>query len=112
VRLVLESLVDSYRRTVAELEALTGRDVEVLHVVGGGARNKLLNQLTADACGCRVVAGPSEATALGNLVIQARALGNLPKGLSLRTVVRASAETTQYLPGKTLSSRIKHPALS
>lgn len=99
VRLVLESLADSYRRTVAELEALTDCDVEVLHVVGGGARNELLNQLTADACGCRVVAGPSEATALGNLVIQARTLGKLPNGLSLRTVVRGSAETTQYKAG-------------
>lgn len=112
VRLVLESLADSYRHTVAELESLTERGVQVIHVVGGGARNTLLNQLTADACGCRVVAGPSEATALGNLLVQARTLAKLPNGLSLRTVIRGSAETAEYLPRNSFSARSKHPVLS
>src|SRR5207247_8999851 len=73
-RLVLESLADGYRRTLDELEALTGARARVVHIVGGGARNRLLNQLAADACGRRVVAGPEEATALGSLLVQARAL--------------------------------------
>ena len=98
VRLVLESLAESYRRTLAELEALTGARAAVLHVVGGAARNALLNQLTADACGRRVVAGPVEATALGNLLVQARALGDLPPGSTLRDAARASATLTTFTP--------------
>ena len=105
VRLVLESLADSYRRTLAELEALTGVRAEVVHVVGGGARNHLLNQLTADACGRRVVAGPQEATALGNLLVQARALGDLAAGTTVRDVARRSATLFEYLPGQPASSR-------
>ena len=103
VRLVLESLAESYRRTLAELEALTGVRVEVVHVVGGGSRNHLLNQLTADACGRRVVAGPQEATALGNLLVQARALGDLPAGTSVRDAARRSATLFEYLPGRPAS---------
>jgi rhamnulokinase len=98
VRLVIESLAHSYRQIVAELGSLTGDDIQVLHVVGGGARNALLNQLTADACGCRLIAGPFEATALGNLLVQARTLGTLPDGLSIREAVRRSSDTKQYLP--------------
>jgi rhamnulokinase len=97
-RLVLESLADGYRRTLDELEALTGVRAAVVHVVGGGARNRLLSQLTADACGRRVVAGPEEATALGNLLVQARALGDLPGNTSLRAVARASTTLTQFAP--------------
>src|SRR5437588_2503509 len=97
-RLVLESLADSYRRTLDELEALTGARARAVHVVGGGSRNLLLNQLTADACGRRVVAGPEEATALGNLLVQARALGDLPRGVAIRDVARASATLSEFLP--------------
>jgi rhamnulokinase len=101
VRLVLDSLADSYRRTLDELDGLTGRRTEVVHVVGGGARNDLLNQLTADACGRRVVAGPDEATVLGNLLAQARALGDLPPGVSVRDAARSSTRVTEYLPRRT-----------
>jgi rhamnulokinase len=97
-RLVLESLADGYRRTLDELEALTGARARVVHVVGGGARNRLLNQLTADACGRRVVAGPEEATALGNVLVQARALGDLPRGVAIRDVVRASTNLSEFVP--------------
>src|SRR5436190_958065 len=97
-RLVLESLADGYRRTLDELEALTGARARVVHIVGGGARNRLLNQLTADACGRRVVAGPEEATALGNLLVQARALGDLPRGVAIRDVARASVTLSEFLP--------------
>ena len=102
-RLVLESLADSYRRTIRELSSLTGIEPVVVHVVGGGARNALLNQLTADACGRRVVAGPVEATALGNLLLQARTLGQLPKGVSIREAARHSTDTTEYTPGRAVS---------
>jgi rhamnulokinase len=97
-RLVLESLADGYRRTLDELEALTGTRARVVHIVGGGARNRLLNQLTADACGRRVVAGPEEATALGNLLVQARALGDLPRDVAIRDVARASVALSEFLP--------------
>ena len=98
VRLVLDSLADGYRRTLDELEALTGTRAAVIHVVGGGARNALLNQLTADACARPVVAGPDEATALGILLVQARALGDLRDGLSVRTAARASSACTEFAP--------------
>ncbi|HET8656883.1 MAG TPA: FGGY-family carbohydrate kinase, partial [Longimicrobiaceae bacterium] len=100
VRLVLESLAESYRATLAELETLTGVRAELVHVVGGGARNHLLNQLTADACGRRVVAGPEEASALGNLLVQARTLGDLPAGVPLREVARRSSRLFEYIPGQ------------
>jgi rhamnulokinase len=98
VRLVLESLAESYRCTLAELDALTGTPAEVVHVVGGGARNALLNQLTADASGRPVIAGPQEATALGNLLVQARTLGDLPAGVSVREAARQSSRLTTYEP--------------
>ena len=77
VRCILDSLALAYRRTVRRAAELSGRDVEVVHVVGGGARNTLLCQLTADACGLPVLAGPVEAAALGNALVQARAGGVL-----------------------------------
>ena len=82
VRCILESLADGYARTLRDAIALTGRDVDVVHVVGGGAQNALLCQLTADACGLPVVAGPVEATALGNVLVQARAFGLDPRPAS------------------------------
>ncbi len=98
VRLILESLAETYRQTLGVLEDLLGRRIEVLHVVGGGSRNALLCQWTADACRCRVVAGPAEATALGNLLVQAQAMGDLPDGVSIRDVVRASCDLRVYEP--------------
>lgn len=105
-RLVLESLANGYRRTLDELDAITGVRAEVVHVIGGGARNRLLNQLTADACGRRVVAGPDEAAALGNLLVQARALGDLPGNVPLRAVARASATLTQFAPLSAVPTRL------
>ncbi|OLT03448.1 hypothetical protein BJF90_25335 [Pseudonocardia sp. CNS-004] len=95
VRCVLESLALAHRRVIRQACELSGREVDVVHVVGGGARNALLCQLTADACGLPVVAGPVEATALGNLLVQARALGAVHGDLAaLRTLLRA----TRYEP--------------
>ena len=99
VRCVLESLALAHRRVVRQASALSGREVDVVHVVGGGARNALLCQLTADACGLPVVAGPVEATALGNVLMQARALGALHGDLAaLRALLRTTQTLTRYEP--------------
>lgn len=100
VRLILESLAQAYRRKLRTLEALVGERLPVLHIVGGGARNALLCRLTADACGCTVVAGPAEATAIGNLLVQARAAGALPAGRSIRDVVLASVTPAVHRPAR------------
>jgi len=97
-RLILESLATSHAAALDELEAVTGTHVEDVHIVGGGARNDLLNQLTADRTGRRVLAGPEEATVLGNLLVQARALGDLPQGVSVREAARRSSRITEYTP--------------
>lgn len=99
VRCILDSLALAYRRSVRDAMALSGREVEVVHLVGGGARNALLCQLTADACGLPVMAGPVEAAALGNALVQARALGGLDGGLpAMRSLLRASQQVVRYLP--------------
>jgi sugar (pentulose or hexulose) kinase len=99
VRCILDSLALAYRRTVRRAAELSGRDVEVVHLVGGGARNRLLCQLTADACGLPVMAGPVEAAALGNALVQARGLGVLSGGLpELRALLRSTQDVQVYLP--------------
>ena len=101
-RCILDSLALSYRRNVALAGRLTGGPVEVVHVVGGGARNELLCQLTADACGVPVLAGPTEAAAIGNVLVQARALGvDLPDLGAMRVLVRETHEPRRYLPSGT-----------
>ena len=99
VRAILESLALAYRRTVRAAQELSGREVEVVHIVGGGSRNELLCQLTADACGLPVLAGPVEASALGNVLVQARTLGaRLPDLDAMRTLVAATHEVRRYEP--------------
>jgi rhamnulokinase len=99
-RAILDSLALAYRRAITRACELAGREVSVVHIVGGGCQNTLLCQLTAEATGLRVVAGPAEATALGNLLVQARACGALSPGrMALREVAIASSEITTYLPG-------------
>lgn len=98
VRLILESLAADYRDKLSVMEDLIGESIEVLHIVGGGARNDLLCQWTASATSCQVVAGPAEATAWGNLLIQARTMGGLPDGASIRDVVRSSTNLRTYNP--------------
>jgi rhamnulokinase len=99
VRCILDSLALAYRRTVRRAAELSGRDVEVVHVVGGGARNTLLCQLTADACGLPVLAGPVEAAALGNALVQARSGGVIGGGLhEMRALMRATRDPRLYLP--------------
>lgn len=100
VRCILDSLALSYRRAIREACRVADRAVSVVHVVGGGSANTLLCQLTADATGLPVVAGPTEGTALGNLLVQARAMGALSGSLTdLRAVSRASSELRTYSPG-------------
>ncbi|MFO1021417.1 MAG: rhamnulokinase [Planctomycetales bacterium] len=98
VRCALESLALKYRIVLEGLEELSGEKVEVIHVVGGGSQNELLNQFTADACGRPVIAGPVEATALGNVLIQARTAGDIGSLADIRKVVRASVELKTFLP--------------
>jgi len=90
VRCVLESLALRYRQVLDSLQKITGNRIEVIHIVGGGSRNALLNQFTADACQRPVVAGPIEATALGNVLFQAKAAGELHSVSEIRSVVRDS----------------------
>ena len=97
-RAILESLALRYRNVVENLEALAGRKIEVIHIVGGGSRNALLNQFVADCTGRRVVAGPSEATAIGNILVQAMGAGELANLDEARAVVRHSFELTTVDP--------------
>lgn len=106
VRCVLDSLAVAYARTLEAAERLSGRAVTVVHVVGGGSQNELLCQLTADLTGRPVLAGPVEATALGNLAVQARAAGLLPADLDeLRRQSAATLPLRRHLPScQTLSA--------
>jgi rhamnulokinase len=98
VRCVMESLALAHRAAVQDAVRLSGRDVDVVHVVGGGARNALLCQLTADACDRPVIAGPVEATALGNVLVQARADGGPADHTAIRALVAGSQPTRRYDP--------------
>jgi rhamnulokinase len=89
-RTILESLALRYRHVLESLETLSNRKIEVIHIVGGGSRNALLNQFVADCTGRRVIAGPTEATAIGNILVQAMGAGELTDLDAARTVVRAS----------------------
>ena len=99
VRSIIESLAVAFAEAVASASSLSGKNVEVIHLVGGGSHNELLCQLTADRAGVPVLAGPVEATALGNVLIQARAQGLATGSLeSLRTLVTAAFPPKTYLP--------------
>lgn len=97
-RCILESLAFKYRATLQELETITAQKIERLHIVGGGAYNQLLCQLTADAIGREVIAGPVEGTIAGNLGMQALATGALADLSALRQMVRDSFEVKKYEP--------------
>ena len=99
VRCILDSLAAAFARTIDAASSLAGRDISVVHLVGGGARNRLLCQLTADACRRPIVAGPVEATAMGNVLVQARALGLVEGGLAeLRALVRDTQPVRRFEP--------------
>jgi rhamnulokinase len=97
-RLILESLAATYGRVLENLETLLGRRIDRIHIVGGGSRNELLNQLAADASRRTVVAGPAEATAAGNILVQAIGAGVISDGTQAREIVRRSFPLQTYEP--------------
>ena len=100
-RLVVDSLALAYRRTLRSASTLAGVRPEVVHVVGGGSQNELLCQLTADACALPVVAGPTEAAALGNVLVQARTLGEeLPDLNEMRALLRRTQALKRFEPAR------------
>jgi len=101
IRCALESLALRYRRTLREMDGALGRRTGRLHVIGGGARNTLLCRMTASACGVPVLAGPVEATAIGNILVQAMGAGALASLAEARRVVADSFEVTRYEPEDT-----------
>jgi rhamnulokinase len=98
VRCVLESLALKYRAVLRSLEQLSGKRIEQIRVIGGGSKNRLLNQFTADATGLRVLAGPAEATALGNVAVQILATGTAGSLQEVRAFVDRSFQTEVFHP--------------
>ena len=98
IRCVLESLALKYRQTLEQLETVLDRPMKTIHIVGGGIQNELLCELTAHATSRPVVAGPAEATAIGNLLIQALGLGWVESLEQVRQVVIDSFDPTRYEP--------------
>ncbi|MDQ0956990.1 rhamnulokinase [Streptomyces sp. B4I13] len=97
-RCILDSLALAHRRAVEDAQRLAGHAVDAVHIVGGGTRNTLLCQLTADACGLPVVAGPTEAAALGNVLVQARAHGLVGDRADMRRLLARTQPLTRYEP--------------
>jgi len=95
-RCIYDSLVLKYKFTIKQIESVTENRIEKLHIIGGGAHNKMMNQLTADAIGIPVYAGPTEATAIGNLMMQAKAIGTVKSLSEIREIIRNSFEVTEY----------------
>jgi rhamnulokinase len=91
-----------YKLTIKQIELVTGKPIEKLHIIGGGAHNAMMNQLTADAVGIPVFAGPTEATAIGNILLQAKALGKVQSLAEIREIVSNSFEVTEYKPSPKL----------
>ena len=98
IRTIFESLALRYREVLDILEGISPFVIDALHIIGGGSKNKLLNQFTANAIGKRVVAGPSEATAIGNVMMQAIGAGAVGSLAEARQIIRASIETEEFLP--------------
>ena len=111
VRCCYESLALKYREVLGSLEELTGERIDVIHIVGGGSQSKLLNQFTADACQRPVIAGPVEATAMGNLLTQVKADGELASLAEMREVVRNSSEVERFEPMARSGAAVKFAGL-
>src|SRR5204862_2168370 len=101
IRCCLESLALTYRDKLSTLESILNRRYDVLHIVGGGGKNALLSQMTADAIGRPVIVGPFEATAMGNLLVQAMATQQVRDLTHLRHIVANSSELIAYEPSPT-----------
>jgi rhamnulokinase len=98
IRTVLESLALEYRRVAEQIDRITGKYFPTIHIIGGGAKNTLLNQFVADATGRRVFAGPVEATVIGNILVQAIAMGAISSLAEGRKIVRDSFDVKVYKP--------------
>ena len=101
VRALLESLALKYRHVIDQLGQVLGHPIEKIHVIGGGSRNELLCQFTANATGLAVIAGPAEATAVGNILVQAMAMGHVSSLAEMRAIIRESFELRTYEPADT-----------
>lgn len=97
-RCIYDSLALKYKFTIEQIEIVTGKKITKLHIIGGGANNQMMNQLTADATGIKVIAGPAEATATGNIMVQAKALGAVGSLTEIREVIKNSFEVSEYKP--------------
>jgi rhamnulokinase len=104
-RVILESLAERYRQVLESIEKLTGRKIRVIHIVGGGSQNRLLNQLAADITGRVVIAGPVEATAIGNVLIQAMGAGVVKDLKEAREIVARSFPVERFEPARGASGR-------
>ena len=100
IRCIFESLAQRYKEIFGYLKEFASCDIHVLHIIGGGSRNDFLNQLTADACGVTVLAGPQEGTALGNVMLQAKAAGEVGDIWEMRKIIANSIELKQFDPKK------------
>ncbi len=98
IRCIFESLALRYRQVLGDLDRIAKFPVERLHIIGGGSKNDLLNQLTANAIGRKVIAGPSEATAIGNVMMQAMGAGIVSSLAEMRSIIHASIETKEFIP--------------
>lgn len=98
VRGVIESLADKYTKTIKMIEEITNKTINEIYIIGGGCRNGLLCQIVANATGLSVFAGPVEATAIGNLMIQAKSMGQIKSIVEGRKVIRKSFDIKKYLP--------------
>jgi rhamnulokinase len=105
VRCALESIALKYQLVLGQLEEIGGSRVEVIHIVGGGSKNNLLNQFAADACGRPVLAGPVEATVLGNVMVQARTCAEVGSLSDIRNIIRQSNEIRRFEPRKKEAGR-------
>jgi len=101
IRVILESLAVKYHHVMNTLEELSGDRIDVLHIVGGGSQNKLLNQFTANATGKKVIAGPIEATVLGNFLVQAIAAGSVDSIETGRNIIADSFDLVEFQPQET-----------
>jgi rhamnulokinase len=100
-RCIYESLAFRYKQVLANLQKLADFPIETLHIIGGGSQNNMLNTFTANAIGIPVIAGPSEATAMGNILLQAKAAGLVQDKSQMREIVRNSVELSTFTPNNT-----------
>ena len=107
IRCVLDSLALRYNEVLRTAATITGRTTQTVHVVGGGSRNDLLNRLIAAATDCDVIAGPAEATALGNAAVQAIAVGDVPDLAAARQIITASVDLARYEPPTDAAERAR-----